>query len=242
MSYKKWLPYSVTALAIMATVFLVLVFMAFNTARLGGIFTGQTVNTTASNLANTTYDDPLITYVPEGARSSEQKTKVFVSADDPMIGYDTASVYVILYGSLLDSDMQTYLAAIEDVQAQYGDSVAVVWKDYVTDDTAKQAAEVGQCANRQGKFWEYVVALVDSDATNLAGFTQVAIAQGSDQLTLQDCLDHAGMSAKVDVSVGLASPLGVTSTHAVFVNDQTFNDVMTVDELKQTVDETVTSY
>lgn len=245
MQSPKITPYLITSLSVLAVIFLVLVYMAFNAARLGGIFASHTLNTNSSATSitgQTIVDDPLITYVPEGNRSAEQKTKVFVSSEDPMLGYDTASVYVVLYGSLLDDTMQNYLVSIKDVQTQQGNDVAIVWKDAVTDELGQQASEVGQCANQQGQFWEYAAAFANAAITDLSSLKALAVAQGSDLSTLEDCLSHAGLSAKVQQSTGLASPLGVTGAHTVFVNDQTFNDAVTIDELNQTIDETLANY
>ena len=127
------LPYIITGAALVGVVCLALAYLALNTGRLRTIFPLTTAPTTEdSNNSRLVYDDPLITYVPAGNRSADQKTKVFVSSQDPLLGTDKAKVYVVLYGNLLDATMQQYLAAAVDLQAQYDDdAVAFAWKDNV---------------------------------------------------------------------------------------------------------------
>ena len=226
MSQNKHLPYIMTAAATLGIIFLVIVGFALNSARLNTIiFATQShvePNTTTSQYP---FDDPLITYVPDASRNANQKTKVFVSSQDPIIGAGDANVYVILYGSLLDVDMQTYLAA------DYGDDITVVWKDYAVSEADREAAMVGHCANTVGRFWDYAKALNGVEG-NQTDYTAVAEQVGVNRTELDSCLATGGMGAIVDQSTGLAVPLGVTTTHSVFVNDELYNDDMSVEELK----------
>lgn len=226
MPTNQSLPYIITAAAVLGIIFLVIVGFAFNSARLNTIIFGdQTHVEPSTTISQYPFDDPLITYVPSGNRSDNQKTKVFVSSQDPIMGEDNANVYVILYGSLLDADMQTYLAA------DYGDDVTVVWKDYTVTEADREATMVGHCANSVGKFWDYAKALngVEDDQTDYAA---VAEQVGVNRTELDTCLATGGMGAIVDQSTALAVPLGVTTTHSVFVNDELYTEVIAIDDLK----------
>ncbi|MBI4407396.1 MAG: thioredoxin domain-containing protein [Candidatus Kerfeldbacteria bacterium] len=229
MLQNKHLPYIMTAAAILGMIFLVIAGFALNSARLNTIIFATQTHVDPSTTSTIPYDDPLITYVPDASRNANQKTKVFVSSQDPIIGSGDANVYVILYGSLLDADMQTYLAG------EYGDTVTVVWKDYAVSTADREAAMVGHCANTVGKFWDYAKALngVASDQTDYAA---VAEQVGVNRVELDICLATGGVGAIVDQSTGLAVPLGVTTTHSVFVNDDLYNDAMSVEELKNNAD------
>lgn len=241
---NRALPYLISAAALVAIVFLALAALILNTARLNTILSSTAEHLDAQTTSNPTiYNDPLITYVPNGERSAQQKTNVFVSSQDPLLGTKEAKVYVILYGSLLDETMQDYLSALPDIQAGYAaDQVALVWKDNADTDLAHDAAEVGHCANTVGRFWEYAKALSSTKITDLNSLKQVAIAQGVNSTELDDCLLTSGVSAQVDQSVGLASPLGVVGTHSVFINDHLLTDATTADQLKQTIDEVLASF
>lgn len=236
------LPYVITGAALLGLVFLALAYLALNSARLNALFPTSTLSDSTVNTNTVLYDDPLITYVPAGDRSADQKTKVFVSSADPLLGTNQAKVYVILYGNLLDTTMQQYLAEMVNLQASYGDEVAIVWKDKTANDTEMQAAVIGHCADSVDKFWDYAGALATNSATDEAGLKQLAVDQGVNTIELEDCLATSGASAQVNQSNALAGPLGVTTAHTVFVNDQAFTDAVTVDQLKQTIDEILASF
>lgn len=226
MSQHKHLPYIMTAAAVLSIIFLVIVGFALNSARLNTIiFANQTHVEPNPTTSQYPFDDPLITYVPDASRNANQKTKVFVSSQDPIIGAGDANVYVILYGSLLAADMQTYLAG------DYSDDVTVVWKDYAVTEADRAAAMVGHCANSVGKFWDYARAL-----SNQTDYAAVAEQVGVNRTELDSCLATGGVGAIVDQSTSLAVPLGVTTTHSVFVNDDLYNDLISVDELKAHAD------
>src|SRR3989338_147437 len=94
------LPTIVTVAALASTFFLAVSYYALNSARLSTIIFGDQAGLAPQKSTSYVVDDPLITYVPKGERSDNQKTKVFVSSQDPIIGTTSAKVYVILYGSM----------------------------------------------------------------------------------------------------------------------------------------------
>ncbi|MFA6475561.1 MAG: thioredoxin domain-containing protein [Patescibacteria group bacterium] len=231
------LPYFITAAAVISLVFLAIAYLAWNSSRVS-LLSNQTstaINSTQTTLSK--YDDPLITLVPKGDRSSNQKTSVFVSSSDPVLGSRDAKVYVILYGSLLDDTIHGYLQNIKELQESYGGDVAIVWKDNAISEADKTAAMVGHCANNYGMFWKYAAAVTaESDPK------QVAQEQGVNEVELQDCLDTSGVSGQVQQSTGLASPLGATNSHTLFVNDVIYTEPISLENLKKNIDETLATF
>ena len=217
---KNKLPIIITVAASLGLILLAVSYYALYSARLSTVIFGDTAGLGPQQSSSLVVDDPLITFVPVSERGDNQKTKVFVSSQDPMLGSATAKVYVILYGSLLDEDMQTYLAAMVELQQTYGEAVAVIWKDFTVTEADNQAAIMGHCANEVGKFWEYATA-VDSQI---------------------DCPATDGSDAIVGQSTALGQALGVTTTHSVFVNDELYVDPISLDDLKARIDATLESF
>ena len=114
---KNKLPIIITVAASLGLILLAVSYYALYSARLSTVIFGDTAGLGPQQSSSLVVDDPLITFVPVSERGDNQKTKVFVSSQDPMLGSATAKVYVILYGSLLDEDMQTYLAAMVEYAA-----------------------------------------------------------------------------------------------------------------------------
>lgn len=235
------LPYITTIVAILALILLTLVYIALNSARLD-TFLSTADSTAHTNAGAIVYDDPLITYVPEGDRSVDQKTKVFVSSQDPLLGNNQAQVYVVFYGNLLDATMQQYLAAVADLHDQLGDDVAFVWKDNVTNDAEKEAAMVSHCSDAVDRFWTVTAELENGTADGVVDVYQVATDNGVNESELDTCLALGGTGAQVDQSTALAGPLGVTNGHTVFVNDQLLTEPVTIEELKTKINETLATF
>lgn len=236
--------YVFTLCAVLALIFLIIAYWLLQTTWSGTIFSNnQLTGAAVSNGTQLVFDDPLITTVPEDQRSSQQKTNVFISSLDPISGSADAKVFVILYGSLLDEDMQTYLEMMTTIAAQYTEGdVAFVWKDYATDAAEQLAAEVGHCAHEQGKFWEYARALPNRTGDDRAALLAVADSVGAITSDLETCLDTAGYDAQIQQNYYAGQTYGVINGHTMFVNDRLYTETIAVDNLTQSINEILASY
>lgn len=186
--------------------------------------------------------DPLITMVPKDQQSPDQKTKVFISSEDPLQGNTSAQVFVILYGSLTDTTTQTYLAMATSLMKKYDTQIAVVWKDYAVDDFSETTAVVAHCANDFGKFWQFTTAVPNRSADTTAALLEVAATVGLDKIDIQDCIDTKGYAAQIQQSYYTGKVLGVTTGHSLFVNDRLFIKPLTQSDIEQSIDEILASY
>lgn len=89
-----------------------------------------------------------------------------------------------------------------------------------------RAAEASECANAQGKFWEYADTLFNNQAgenqgafndTNLAKFAQQV---GLDMTQYNQCMADNTYLSKVQASTQNGSLRGVNSTPTLFINGQ----------------------
>jgi protein-disulfide isomerase len=232
-----------TGLSLLALLFLALTLWLVRTSWLDAFLQpSQLSSTTINAKPGIVFDDPLITTVPTDQQSSEQKTKVFVSSLDPMRGESTAKVYVILYGSVFDADMVTYLALIEDLDAAYDESVSFVWKDNPFTEAETVAATAAHCANEYGKFWEFANALSQRTDDSTDAIVTVAASLSIDGQALRDCMATSGYDGQVRQSQALAANLGVTNGHSLFINDRLFTDPIDQATIKTTIDEILANY
>lgn len=243
MRKRNWLPIVSIFLGVYALIVLASVTLAFVMARNQAIYYNPSLGvTTINGRIDNPGDDPLITYVPEDERSLAGKTKVFVSSQDPIWGDDNAQVYLFLYGSLLDAEMQSYLGLVEAIYNDFGGQVAIVWKDNVASEADRNASIVGQCAHSYGRFWDYATALTERSSDDLADLKTVAVNHGVNAAELDFCLDTAGMGAVVDQSTALAAPLGATNQHTIFVNDNIYTDALSREDLIAHINETLAAF
>lgn len=204
----------------------------------------NTVATTNNNTSNVPLPDPLVTLVPEDQTSPESKSKVFVSSFDPLLGSTQAKVYVVIFGSFYDPQAEAYIDMAQTIYKAYGDDVAIVWKDYVPDNNerAVMMATIGHCAQEQGKFWELADLYSERTTDDDASLYALASSLGMLQVDLQDCVEQSGYQAQVKYGYTYGKSLQVTNSHTVFVNDHMFTDVVSQEELTNTIDDILATY
>jgi len=103
---------------------------------------------------------------------------------------------------------------------------------------AKPAAEAAQCANEQGKFWEYhdkifanQQALADDDLKKYA--TEV----GLDVDKFNACYSSGKFRADIDKDMAEGAKVGVTGTPAFFVNGRFLSGAQPFEAFKAIIDD-----
>lgn len=246
---NKQLPYIVTGMAVIGLMFLVSVVYFMKSALLFDVFetdNGYTSETVSeSNGFFQPLPDPLITVVPDEQRSVENKSKVFVSSADPLLGANTAKVFVILFGNFNDTTSIDYVAMFNTLSEQYSsEDVAFVWKDYIIsdDERAQRMAEIGHCADEVGRFWDYAAVVRDRTADDDEALLAIADSAGVNKIVAQDCLDTAGYAGQINQSYYYAQSLNIANTHTMFVNDRVYTEPMTQEQLTSAINEVLATY
>src|SRR5260221_6782781 len=112
---------------------------------------------------------------------------------DPSLGPQSAPVTLVEYGDFACPTCKAWHQAgvLKQVRAKYGDRLRFVWRDFpIIAPESFKAAEAGQCANDQGKFWPYHDTLYDhAPALDVSDLKAYARAVGLDAATFDRCLD-----------------------------------------------------
>ena len=158
--------------------------------------------------------------------------------DDPAKGPVGARVTIVEFSDFQCPFCGRVEGAVKQILTNYKDKVHFVYRDFplVIHPFAPKAAEAAQCANEQGKFWEYHDALY-ADQTKLAvtdlQATAVRLGLKADQF--KSCLESGKFAAEVSKDSADAQKAGVSSTPSFFINGiplvgaqdyQTFADVI----------------
>ena len=121
---------------------------------------------------------------------------------------------------------RTSLKEIEDKYVKTG-KVKVVFNHYAfIGDESIRAAEASECANDQGKFWEYADTLYNNQAgENQGAFNDAKLEGFAQQLGLNmvqftKCMSERPHLSKVQTSTQSGSQRGVNSTPTLFINGQ----------------------
>jgi len=136
--------------------------------------------------------------------SSRPKTQPLTEqrlASDPSIGPSTARVTIVEYGDFGCPTCRAWIRAgvQKELLATYGDKIRFVWKDFpiITAESPK-AAEAGQCAFDQGKFWQYHDLLYEkAPALSISDLKNYAAQLGLNTAAFDHCLDSGQDAEKV---------------------------------------------
>ncbi len=102
---------------------------------------------------------------------------------------------------------------------------------------AQEAAEAGECADDQGKFWEYHdLVFANQGALDVASLKAYAQQLGLDTTTFNECLDNGEQSAEVQKDAADAQAAGATGTPAFFINGQLVSGAQPFSVFQQVID------
>jgi protein-disulfide isomerase len=160
---------------------------------------------------------------------------------DPVLGPSSAPVTIVEYGDFGCSSCRVWHQAgiREQVQQEYGDQVKFVWRDFpIITAQSPKAAEAGQCALDQGKFWEYHDYLYEqARSLNVSDLKAYAREIGLDEKQFDRCLDSGQNRAKVESDLQKAYRLGFPGTPGFVVNEQKLPGPPMYATLKGIIDE-----
>ena len=169
------------------------------------------------------------------------RAAVVVNPDDPAQGKADAPVTVVEYSDFQCPFCLRVMPTLKELRAKYGDKMRLVWKDFPLTAIHPQAfvaAQAGNCAREQGKFWEYHDQLFANQAALQPEFLKkYAAAAGLDTEKFNACLDTSKYEARVQNSMGIGMKLGVNSTPTVYVNGRMVNGAQPIEVFTQIIDE-----
>ena len=145
-----------------------------------------------------------------------------VSVDDnPSIGPSDAPITIVEFSDFQCPYCKKSASDLKELLRIYGQHIRLVYRDYPGPNHpyAKQAAEAAQCANEQGKFWEYHDALFDRQTPGKGWeFLQLAKELGLREEMFAECVHSHRFSEEVTKDLRDGISLGITSTPTFFVN------------------------
>ncbi len=166
------------------------------------------------------------------AQAGRPKNNAQVSiGDSPVLGDKNAKITIVEFADFRcpfcerfyrDSEKQIILNYVNTGKAKF------VFKNYAfLGQESVWASEAAECANEQGKFWEYHNWLYDNQApeSNLAYYSKANLIKyagkvGLDTAKFSSCLNSDKYSGKVAAELNEGKNAGVNGTPTVFINGQ----------------------
>jgi protein-disulfide isomerase len=147
--------------------------------------------------------------------------KVQVAAEGPSKGPKEAKVTIVEFSDFQCPYCSKGKAVMDQVVAKYGSKVRLVFRDFPLDfhEKAQKAAEAGQCANDQGKFWQMHDWMFDNQQNlDVEALKTAAKTLGLDSAKFDTCLTSGQYAALVKKNSKEGQEAGVKGTPAFFVN------------------------
>lgn len=159
---------------------------------------------------------------PSGAQQGNVRLNISAD-DDPFWGSPDAAVTIVEF-----SDFQCpycgrfHAETYPQLQATYGERIRFVYRDFPIlslHPNALISAEAANCANEQGKYWEYHDLLL----SNQDRYTRSDLGAFAEQLDLDinlfdECVDSGRYQEEVNADFREGSQYGVTGTPTFFIN------------------------
>ena len=149
------------------------------------------------------------------------RTLIEVDADDPVFGPASAAVEIIEFSDFQCPFCQRLTGTLEQLQSEFGSDIRLVFKDYPLPNHAQafKAAEAGNCAKEQGKFWELHDTMFSRQSElGVDDLKRHAGELGMDQAAFDACLDSGRFAERVNADLTAGQQYGVSSTPTVFIN------------------------
>ncbi len=185
------------------------------------------------------YLDELKARTPVDIRIDAPRFEV-ATEGQPRRGPADAPVTVVEFSDFQCPYCADAATTLGEVAAKYGDDVAIVFRNYPLQShaDARPAAEAGECALDQGRFWELHDAMFAAPAD--LGREQLVAHAGTAGLDVDKftaCLDGGAKAAEVAADLAAGEKVGVQGTPAVLVNGRMIGGEVSVESVSRMVDE-----
>lgn len=185
-----------------------------------------------------------------GARSSTSSSTIpAVTASDHVSGPPTAKAVLIEYSDFQCPACGAYAPIVRQVKQQYGDKLALVYREFPLRQThkyAQLAAQAGEAAAQQGKFWEYHDLLFERQASwpqtlNVKQtFVDYAKELGLDETKFNTDFDSQAVKDRINVDVASGTAAKIPGTPTFFLNGQRINP-QSYNDFKDAIDPLLTA-
>jgi len=163
-----------------------------------------------------------------------------IAKSDHVSGDFNAPITLVEFSDFECPFCARHYPTMKQILSNYQGKVRLVYKHYPLSfhPNAQKAAESSECADEQGKFWEYHDKIFENQASglNVDKFKQWAVELKLNAKKFNDCLDTGKYAAKVQADFQEGVQKGVNGTPATFINGQLVSGAMPYESFKQIID------
>lgn len=168
-----------------------------------------------------------------------------ITKDNHIRGAFDASVTLVEFSDFECPFCERHYPTLNKILSDYQGKVRLVYKHFPLSfhPNSQKAAEASECANEQGKFWQYHDKLFENQTS---GFSLDKFKQWAKDLKLNtnkfnDCLDSSKYAQKVQADYQEGASKSVNGTPATFVNGQLVSGALPYESFKQIIDQVISN-
>jgi protein-disulfide isomerase len=178
---------------------------------------------------------------PSPEQPSQKPVAEFkITKDNHIRGDFNAPITLVEFSDFECPFCGRHYPTLNKILSDYKGKVRLVYKHFPLGfhPNAQKAAEASECADEQGKFWEYHDKLFENQITgySLDKFKQWAKDLGLNSNKFNDCLDSGKYAQKVQADYQEGLQKGVNGTPATFINGQLVSGALPYESFKQIID------
>ena len=162
-----------------------------------------------------------------------------INTPKPVFGNENAKVSIIEFSDLQCPACKSAHPVVQRIKNEYNDKISFEYYHYplrAVHPYAQKAAEAVECANDQGKFFEYIdAAFVQSPDLQKKNLKIIAARLGLDAEKFNNCLDSGAKTKIVEGDVRLGDAKTVKGTPTFFINEKLL-DSWDYDSLKAAIE------
>ncbi|HLC19637.1 MAG TPA: DsbA family protein [Candidatus Nanoarchaeia archaeon] len=147
-----------------------------------------------------------------------------INTPKPVFGNENAKVSIIEFSDLQCPACKSAHPVVQRIKNEYKDKISFEYYHYplrAAHPYAQKAAEAVECANDQGKFFEYIdAAFIQSPDLQKKNLKIIAARLGLDTEKFDNCLDSGAKAKVVEGDIRLGDAKNVQGTPSFFINDK----------------------
>ena len=197
-------------------------------------FVGNSINQNITGLS-TALDDLEVQGTPAGNTGTQTQTPTpgpvrevdmqELVKGKPVLGQENATVTIVEFSDFQCPFCESWFQNVKPQLQPYIDrgEVRLVYAHFPLSfhENAEPSALASECANEQGKFWEYHDTLFENQsALDAASLKKYASDLGMDSAKFNSCFDSSKYLSEVQAEFNEGVSLGVNGTPTFFINGQ----------------------
>ncbi len=222
---------------------LICIFLVFLGSAVVYIFLSNSTDTAQPSFLNQNEENVPQPSLPLPVKSAEQQKSELVSDDDAVRGNTNASIVIVEFCDFQYKECAKVNPTIKRVLEAYAGKIKFVYRDFPLSDVhafAQKAAEAGECAEEQEKYWEYHDKLFEFQQEwaekGISQLKKYAEELKLDAEKFNSCIDSEKYSKKVLKDINDGKNLGITSIPFFFVNNQTLVGAQTFEDIQSLIE------